>query len=1041
MPSYLNLEMRLRRMAKRLDELQQWVARETVALDGWTLAGVPLAKGTRWQDEGAPLAFAHGTISVPDHWPLNEVRLHLWLGGEGLVRLIGQTTNSFGLNPPHMDFRVTEPSFRIEAECVARLEQGVPNRDAALGRTELVWVEQDLSDFIMMLRQVVEMVRTLGGHEVEGWPVPEWFPRRPHPDHSDPHAVCAPMIDLAEAAFHLLDWPTETAAYLRRVSTTDETLSIWKLPEFQAAAEPLSEKARASVVAARDHLRAGLQTLQTRFPPQGAIALTGHAHIDLAWLWPMTETRRKGVRTFHTVLQLMNQYPEFRFNHSTAQLYDFVGKDDPALLAAITEKVAQGQWEPLGGMWVEPDTNMPCGESLIRQLLYGIRYFDKQFGRDKRSTVCWLPDTFGFSPVLPQVLKGAGITAVFTIKSNWSEMHKLPHDLFAWVGLDGSEVTMHTFENPANGYNAELGPRAALGTWANYQDKALIGESLLCYGHGDGGGGPTEDHVLRARQMADFPLVPKQAHVNVSDWFRSIDGRLNGPLPKWVGEIYLEYHRGTLTTQGRTKFLHRRAERALVSAEILGSMVALQGGAMPASLETDWQVLLRNEFHDILPGSSIREVYEVAEAELAQVIAAGRVRQDAALAVLAKGMVGPDDGLVVVNPDLSPRPLRLVSEVPLPGSQAVEGGHVLSAPQVVSGLSVTARVTLDAPGPLTVSANGLENAFVRVTVAEDGTLSSVIDKRTGRECLAGRGNQIWAYVDKPRYFDAWDIEEDYTASGQELLADAVEVTEAGPHRAALRITRHFGASTIVQQLRLWSNSPRVEFHTELDWHDRRVLLKTRFPLAVKADQALFECACGVISRPTHRNTPWDVTKFEVAAHRFALLAERSFGVALLNDGKYGHHALGNELGISLLRSPVFPDVLADEGKQAFTYALLPFAGDWLDGGVLAEAQDLNEPLFAVSAKVTQGIWQAAAVEGPLALSALKPAEDGDALVLRLYEPAGGTVRPLVRPATGWRLDGTVNLLEEPLDVPGEPSADSVETMGPFAIRSLKLSRG
>jgi alpha-mannosidase len=698
MPSYLPLEMRLRRMTKRLDEMRQWTARETVVLDGWTLEGEPMAKGARWQDNGAPLAFAHGPVTVPAHWPLDEVRLHLWLGGEGLVRLIGARTKAFGLNPPHMDFRVTERTFRIEAECVARLEQGVPNREAALGRTELVWVENGLGDFIMLLEQMVEMVRTLGGHEVEGWPVPEWFPRRPHPDHSAPHAICGPMMDLAEAAFHLLDWPTETAAYLRRISTTAETQSIWKLPTFEGAAEPLPEKARASVIAARDHLRDGLRQLQARFPQQGSIALTGHAHIDLAWLWPMLETRRKGVRTFHTVIQLMDQFPEFRFNHSTAQLYDFVGRDDPALLAAITEKVAQGQWEPLGGMWVEPDTNMPCGESLIRQLLYGIRYFDKQFGQKKRSTVCWLPDTFGFSPVLPQLLRGAGMSAVFTIKTNWSEMNKLPHDLFSWVGLDGSEVTMHTFENPANGYNAELGPRAVLGTWANYQDKALIGESLLCYGHGDGGGGPTEAQVLRARQMADFPLVPKQQHVNVTDWFNNLAGRITGDLPKWVGEIYLEYHRGTLTTQGRTKYLHRRAERSLIGAEILGSMVALRGGTLPTSLETDWQALLRNEFHDILPGSSIREVYEVAEAELAQVIAAGKARQDVALAALVKGFHGQQDGIVVVNPDLSPRPLRVTSDTALVGGQAVDGGYVLSAPHVVSGLSVTAKSTIAAPG-------------------------------------------------------------------------------------------------------------------------------------------------------------------------------------------------------------------------------------------------------------------------------------------------------------------------------------------------------
>ncbi len=1032
MASYLNLEMRLRRMNKRLDELAQWVARDVVPLSGWTLEGQPIAAWTHWQDTGAPLAFAHPLVAVPDHWPLAEARLHLWLGGEGLVRLVGEKVTSYGLNPPHMDFRLTERAFRIEADCVARLEQGVPNRDATLGRTELVWLETDLDDFIRMQRQVIEMVRTLGGHEVEGWPVPEWFPRRPHPDHNDPHAVCAPMMDLAEAAFHLLDWPTETQSYLLRISGTAESQSVWRLPDLAGGTAALPQAARASVLMARDHLRAGLRALQVRFPQEGSIALTGHAHIDLAWLWPMVETRRKGVRTFHTVVQMADQFPEFRFNHSTAQLYDFVGQDDPALLEAIRAKVALGQWEPLGAMWVEPDTNMPCGESLIRQLLYGIGFFDRQFGADKRSTVCWLPDTFGFSPVLPQVLRGAGMTSVFTIKSNWSEKNRLPHNLFTWRGLDGSEVTMHTFENPANGYNAEMGPRAGLGTWANYQDKALIGESLLCYGRGDGGGGPTDEDVLRILQLADFPLVPKMRHVNVTDWFKGIAGRLTAPLPKWVGEIYLEYHRGTLTTQGRTKFLHRRAERALVGAEILGAMVALRGGALAGSSQTDWQVLLRNEFHDILPGTSIREVYQVAEAELAGVIAAGKAGQDAAMAALVTSVAGPQAGIVVVNPDLQPRVLRATSDQDLPGGQAVEGGFVLSAPAAVAGLSVTAFVGLAEPGPLTVATSGLENAFVRVSVAADGTLSSVIDKRSGRECLAGRGNQIWAYVDKPRFFDAWDIEEDYTASGREVLAEAVEVAETGPHRVALRIRRRFGASTIVQHVRLWANSARVEFHTELDWHDRRVLLKARFPLAVQADQALFECACGVISRPTHRNTPWDETKYEVAAHRFALMAERGFGVALLNDGKYGHHALGNELGISLLRSPVFPDLLADEGSQAFTYAMLPFAGDWLDGGVLAEAQDLNQPLFVQAAMVTEGSWQAVSGAEGLALSALKPTETGDGLVLRVYEPAGGTVAPQIRAAAGWQVGGAVNLLEEPTE-----AGDSI---GPFAIRSLKLTR-
>ena len=1039
MPSQLPLEMRLRRMARRLEELERWVPREVVALDGWTLQGEPVAKGHRWQDQGEPLAFAHPAVEVPDHWPLNEVRLHLWLGGEGLVRLVGAQTQSFGLNPPHRDFLPRERRFAIEADCVARLPQGVPNRQAAIGRTELVWHEVDLADFIRMQRQVIEMVRALGGHEVEPWPVPPYFPSRKHPSHSDPHAVCRPVMDLAEAAFHLLDWPTETTAYLARIAGAAEAQTIWALPEV-ATPEPLPDRARASVLAARDHLQAGLRALQGRFPQEGTLATTGHAHIDLAWLWPMAETRAKAQRTFHTVLQLMDQFPEFRFNHSTAQLYDFIGQDDPALLAAITDKVAGGQWEPIGAMWVEPDTNMPTGESLIRQLLYGIRWFDRQFG--KRSTVLWLPDVFGFSPVLPQLLRQVGMTSVFTIKTNWSERNKLPHDLFHWQGLDGSEVILHTFENPADGYNAEMGPRATLGTWANYQDKETHAHSLLCYGHGDGGGGPTEDYILRLRQMQDFPVVPKIAHANVSDWFAGIPARLTAPLPKWVGEIYLEYHRGTLTTQSRTKYLHRRAERALVTAEVLGSMVALRGGPLPASAEPDWRVLLRNQFHDILPGSSIREVYEQAEAELAGVVASGLARQDAAMAALGAGMdAGSEDGIVVVNPDLSPRPLR-VQGAGFPGGQSVEGGQVFTAPVLIGGMSVVAcrMGNLPISAGLSVSPLRLENDFVKVRLHQDGTLASLWDKRAGRECLAPdaanklRGNQIWAYVDKPRYFDAWDIEEDYVANGTEVLATGpAKVIETGPHRVAVRVLRRFGASTISQTIRLWANSPRVEFKTDLDWHDRRILLKSRTALAIHADHATFECSCGVIKRPTHRNTPWDAAKYEVAGHRFADLSEPGFGVALLNDGKYGHDVAGNVMGLSLLRSPVYPDLLADEGRQSFTYALLPHLGDWHDGGVLAEAEDLNQPLLALPAKLDRDQhWQAVQVQGRLALSALKPDEGGTGLILRLYEPAGDRVQPQITVPDGWTLGPQVNLLEEP--APGD------STFGPFQIRSFQLVR-
>jgi alpha-mannosidase len=984
------------RVRKRLAELELWTVRSAVALDGWTFGGRPLARGAAWPTREGVALFALDDVEVPADWPLDAARLELDLGGEGLVRIAypGGEGEAFGLDPNHRRFALRHRGFSVRAECVARLPFGVPNRDARLARAQLSLIDPELIELALLLTQVAETAEVLDGHEV----VP-------------------PLLSAAEDALARLDWPSATAAYISRAAPGREGQRIWQLPPGLDAAPPgLDDGQRAAVRDATGLLRERLRRLRDRYPQTGALALTGHAHIDLAWEWPLEETRRKAVRTFHTMVGLMDRHPGFRFNQSTAQLYAFLEEDDPALFARIGEKVAAGQWEPTGAMWVEPDTGMPTGESLVRQLLYGQRYFERTFGR--RHDVCWLPDCFGFSPALPQLLLQAGVTSFFTIKVTWSETNKMPFDLFWWEGLDGSRVLAHTFDNPVGGYNAEIGPRAIVETWRNFRGKHLHPESLLAFGHGDGGGGPTEEMLARQRQFADFPVVPALRPVAVADWFSSVREAVEDDheLPVWVGEMYLELHRGTLTTQGRTKLLNRRAERALITAETLSSMATLLGEPVAGSLEDQWRIVLRNQFHDILPGSSIREVHELAEAELASVVAAGERIADERLASIAARLVPPGDraGVLVVNPDLSPRPLRLMSADPLPGGQAVEGGAVLAGPRPVPGL--TAEVIVEAqpvPG-LSVGDGQLENAELRVEIAPDGTLASVFDKRAGREVLAGRGNQIWAYVDKPRSWDAWDIEENYARQGSEIAASATpEVVERGPHRAAIRLVRRFRDSEIVQTVRLWANSARLEFATDVDWHERRLLVKARFPLAIRSDHATFECAHGVVRRATHRNTSWDRARFEVAAHRFADLAEQGYGVALLNDGKYGHHALGSELGVSLLRSPVFPDPLADEGRQSFTYALYPHAGDWLSGGVLAEAEDLNRPLLCRPVDAgTEAVWTAVGIDGMrLGLSAFKPAEDGGALVLRAYEPAGARGGVAVTLPDGWRLGDEVDLLE------------------------------
>ena len=1029
----LTQEQRLRRLQARLRELRFWLDREVVALPNWRFNGSALGIGEAWPTREGVVHLIHPEVQLPVHWPLEESRLELNLGGEGLVHIEygAGDAEAWGLDPEHRRLPLRARQFWLSAEAVARLPFGVPNRAAALECARLVWQDMALERLIRRLQLVVEAAGVLSDRE-----------------------VAVPLLVAGERAIAALEWPSDTIGYLSRTVAGSQMQNIWSLPDGLESHPPgLSDASRQVVSAVADRLAADLSALQERYPRQGAIALTGHAHLDLAWLWPLEETRRKARRTYSTVLGLMERYPELRFNQSSAQLYAFIEEDDPALFARIQERVATGQWEPVGGMWVEPDINMPCGESLVRQLLYGQRYFQQRFGA--LHTVCWLPDCFGFSPALPQLLCGAGIENFFTIKVTWSDTNRFPLDLFWWEGLDGSRVLAHVFDNPSDintntsGYNADPGPHGTVHTWRNYKGKQVNGESLLSIGFGDGGGGVTAEMVERAREMTGLPAVPEVSFGAVAAFFERTRQAVQGQeLPTWLGEMYLELHRGTLTTQGRTKYLHRRAERDLVAAETISALAYLQGGPEPASLEPLWRVLLRNQFHDILPGSSVREVYEQAEQELGGVVeAAGAIieQQSGWLGEHIEQQGGwreehrvesrSEPALLLVNPDLSGRPLRVELNHTFPGAQPVEDGSVLATASELDGLSThITRRTDPLPG-LSGAPDRLENMLVRVSVAADGTIASLYHKFSEREALADPGNQLWAYVDKPLNWDAWDIDAGYARTGRQLRASSVEVVESGPHRAAIRAVYRFRDSTVTQDIRLWANSARLEFKTTADWHDRRWLLKARFPLKVRSERATFETAFGVIERSTHRNTSWEAARFEVAGHRFADLSEPGFGVALLNDGKYGHHAQGAEVGLSLLRSPIYPDPLADEGLQTFTYALLPHSGDWLQGGVLMEAEDLNQPLAArqiIAAR--ENSWQPLRITGlPVGLGALKVAEDGGDLILRVYEPRGARGPVEVGVPRGWKLTAETDLLERDTGAP-----DLYFT--PFQVHSWRLKR-
>jgi alpha-mannosidase len=1037
---------RLDRHKVRVEELKLWRNARESRIEEWRFSSdggkaKEIWLGDFWPEEALPASFS-AEAKIPEDWAGSPVELELWLGGEGFVSL--STGFSGGLNPFHRSFPVTRKAaggetVGVEAEVVPRGMFGSNVAEPQLRRSSLVVPETDVRALERDLGLIVEVCEQLGDHEVV------------------PH-----LLDVVDAAFAGLFslWPSESEVALTRylesyAESTDG--GPWSLPPAPRSVEPLSEKTRSALREAREMVAASLKELKAEYPPVGRLALTGHAHLDLAWLWPVSETIRKGRRTFASVLSLMERYEDFVFNQSSAQLYEWIEDVSPEIFERVRRRVEEGRWEPVGGSWVEADCQIPSGESMVRQMLYGQRYFQEKFGH--RSRVAWLPDAFGFSPALPQLLRGAGMEGFFTYKLNWSETNEFPYDLYEWEGIDGSTVIAHDFDNPGQDYNGNITPHDIYGTWRNFEGKRHHPESLFSFGWGDGGGGPSEQMLENFERMKSFPAMPRLRMAHVDEFFDSLPKQ---GLPKWTGELYLELHRGTLTTQARVKKLNREAEHRLLEAEALATLAALHGGEYPREqLEAAWKTLLLNQFHDILPGTSIGEVYEVTHKELAGVVRTAQDLRDRALSPPQQA----EPALLIANVSLNPRPLSVLLDAesrpegvagadgkPLPTQETESGGLLVHAPDLsVPGLGWSTlsaghgpapRATRDVGAEVAGGCTVLDNGLLRVEVGEDGTLHGVYDSEAGREVLDGRANQLWAYTDKPRNWEAWDVDQGYEREGEEISSvESVEVTESGPLRASVRVVRRWRGSTIVQTYRLLSGSRRLDVESYVDWRERRVLLRTLFPLAVRSHETTSETMFGAFRRPTHHNTPWDATRFEVSAHRFCDLSEPGYGVALLNDGKYGHSAKGNVVGISLLRSPLYPDPFADEGEHRFTYSLFPHPGDWTASGVAREAFALNAPLFPVMAQgdaVPRGFSLLEAEGLELALGSLKLAEEGDSVILRLYEPHGARGECTLRFARPVERVERVNLLEEtegPVEVHGGAVSLRVR---PFEVVTLRV---
>ncbi len=836
------------------------------------------------------------------------------------------------------------------------------------------------------------------------------------------------MDDAVEGLYYDLKAPLDAAGCLDKGSDAYWRIlrALERAVQLVDLRSPRSEAFYESVTAARTCLREEFVRKDCGGPAP-VVHCVGHTHIDVAWLWTLAQTREKAQRSFSTVLRLMEQYPEYKFMSSQPQLYQYVKEEAPALYRQILRRVKEGRWEVEGAMWLEADCNLPSGESLVRQILHGKRFMQEEFGVD--SHILWLPDVFGYSAALPQILRKSGVDQFFTTKISWNEYNKLPYDAFLWQGIDGSEVftcfgTARDLPKPGEQdtnttYTGTTEPTMVAGAWARFQQKEYSDQTLITFGYGDGGGGPTRHNLETQRRTAwGLPGLPRTRISTAGDYMARLEADLRaraaetGRIPRWVGELYLEYHRGTYTSITKNKRNNRKSELLLQKAEALSVLAdVLCGRAYPGdTLHGLWQTVLLNQFHDIIPGSSIHEVYEDSDRQYAQVLNQGQQLVGQALEALAGQVSGR--GLLVCNP------LGFVRS----GMVSCGGKQYWAEDVPAMGWRL---ISPEQTGPSQVKAapSFLENDFYRLELDGTGAISSLVDKRADRQlCLPGcRLNELQVFEDFPRAWDAWEISAYYKDKMWTVdKVTSLEVVEESV-RKGIRMIKPYGDSIITQTVYLYDRSPRIDFETEVDWRQRHQLLKAAFPLDIHATQAAYEIQFGHVLRPTHRNTSWDEARFEVCAHKWADLSEGGYGAALLNDCKYGYSAEGSVLKLSLLKSATYPDSEADQGLHRFTYSLLPHEGGLGDGGVVQEAYSLNQPLLAAPAvgggPLPDTFSLACCGQPGIILETAKPAEDGEDLILRFYEAYDRRVRAEITLGIPFDSVTVCDLLERPVEAP------------------------
>lgn len=894
---------------------------------------------------------------------------------------------------------------------------GIPReQEHRINRAQLAWLDEKVDDLFYNASVILETIGELD----------EYSPDKVH------------LTKILNNAFKLIDW-----------------------------AYPGNEDFYNSLHEASDYLNKEIDKIDKHSVVN--VTCIGHTHIDVAWLWRLKHTREKCARSFSTVLRLMERYPEYVFLQTQPQLYEYVKNDYPELYEAIKQKVKDGNWEVDGGMWLEADCNIPSGESLVRQILVGSRFIKEEFNKDVE--YLWLPDVFGYSWALPQILKKSGIDMFMTTKISWNQYNRMPHDTFKWRGIDGSEILTHFITTPEPWsqpgswfytYNGRLTPKTVKGVWDAYTDKGITNDLLVSYGFGDGGGGVNREMLEYRKRLDKMPGLPNVKTGKASEYFRGLKEKVEKTeeyVHTWDGELYLEYHRGTYTSQAYTKMMNRKLELLYRETEWLSTVACLTNNdwSLYANNEITkgWKTILRNQFHDIIPGSSITEVYEDAKQEYEEA-------EDIALDIqnkLEEIYIYKDEHTwTIVNNSNWDRNESINIKCDEDGSFYDEDGNKLKYQRNKDEYTVEIK---DIP------ALGYKRIILKVDEVQDennsvfeycdgkistpkyniewneyGQLTSIYDKENKREVLAKgeRGNVLQMFEDKPMAHEAWDIDIFYQEKMREVKdLQSVELIEDGNLKAVIRFKYKYMNTTISQDMILYSNSNRIDFKTNVDWREKKQLLKVAFVVDIRSTMATYDVQFGNVKRPTHWNTSWDRARFESVAQQWVDLSERNYGVSLLNNCKYGHDIKDNVMRLTLLKSATHPDPVQDQGEQNFTYSLLPHSGDFIDGNTVKHAYELNQPLRAIKGMLKSEVKKQLFKfnDANILVDAIKKAEDEDMIIIRFHEYSGSRQNISIDSdyeITGWM---ETNLMEKPIEnLRNENSINVV--VNPYEIKTLMI---